>query len=247
MTDLPFPVFTADNLPEAWPEGLEGAVFLLDKPLGWSSFRLVGLIRKLLGIRKVGHAGTLDPLATGVLIVAVGRATKQIDRFMAEDKRYEAHIRFGYSTPSYDSETEPDETAPWEHITAAAVDAVLTERFIGFIEQVPPVFSAIKINGVPAYKKARIGQQVSVKPRLIHIQAAHIIHAAVPDVVLDIRCGKGTYIRSLAHDLGRALDSRATLVGLIRTESGPWRLSSAIGLQTLLRTFDPDGKTGLPR
>jgi len=247
MTDIPFPVFTADHWPEAWPEGLEGAVFLLDKPLGWSSFRLVGLLRKLLGIRKVGHAGTLDPLATGVLIVAVGRATKQIDRFMAEDKRYEARIRFGYSTPSYDSETEPDATAPWEHITPAAVDAVLTDRFTGWIEQVPPVYSAVKINGVPAYKKARIGQEVLVKPRMVHIQSAHITDVALPEVVLDVRCGKGTYIRSLAHDLGQALNSRATLTGLVRTESGPWRLTSAIGLSTLLRTFDPDGKTGLPR
>jgi tRNA pseudouridine55 synthase len=247
MTDLPFPVFTAEEWPERWPEGLEGAFLLLDKPLGWSSFRVVGLIRKLLGIRKVGHAGTLDPLATGVLIVAVGRATKLIDRFMSQDKRYEAHIRFGYSTPSYDSETEPDETAPWEHVTAEAVDAILSDRFTGWIEQTPPVYSAIKINGVPAYKKARIGQMVTVKPRMIRIEAAQATRVALPDVVLDIRCGKGTYIRSLAYDLGRALDSRATLVGLVRTESGPWRLSSAVGLQTLLRTFDPDGKTGLPR
>lgn len=247
MTDDPFPVFTADHWPGAWPEGLEGAVFVLDKPLGWSSFRLVGLMRKLLDIRKVGHAGTLDPLASGVLIVAVGRATKQIDRFMAEDKRYEARIRFGYSTPSFDSETQADATAPWEHITPASVDAVLTDRFTGWIEQVPPVYSAVKINGVPAYKKARIGQVVAVKPRMVHIRNARVTNAALPEITVDISCGKGTYIRSLAYDLGLALDSRATLTGLVRTESGPWRLSSAIGLPTLLRTFDPDGKTGLPR
>lgn len=247
MTDHAFPVFTADNWPARWPEGLEGGVLIIDKPFGWSSFRVVGLVRKLLGIRKVGHAGTLDPLATGVLIVAFGRATKQIDRFMAEDKRYEALIRFGYSTPSHDAESEPDATAPWEHITPEALESTLAASFTGWIEQTPPIFSAVKINGVPAYKKARIGQEVTLKSRKVVIHAIRVVHADLPDLVLDIRCGKGTYIRSLAHDIGLAMGSLATMTGLKRTESGPWLLSSAIGLPQLLATLDPDGKTGLPR
>lgn len=247
MTDRAYPVFTSENWPGAWPEDLEGAVLILDKPLGWSSFRMVGLLRKLLQIRKVGHAGTLDPLATGILIVAVGKATKSIDQFQAEDKRYQARIRFGHSTPSYDSETEPDAHASWEHITRAAISRELEERFTGVVTQIPPIYSAIKLGGVPAYKKARIGQVPELKSREVRIGPITILSYDPPDLVLDIRCEKGTYIRSLAHDLGLALGSRATLKGLVRTASGPWVLSCAISLSTLLRTLDPDGKTGLPR
>lgn len=247
MTDVPFPVFTKQTWPGSWPDALPGAFFVVDKPLGWSSFRVVGAMRKLLNIRKIGHAGTLDPMAGGVLIVGVGKATKLIDTFQAQGKSYRATVRFGASTASYDAETPVDETGPIDHLTSDVIRDVLQRQFIGLIEQMPPVYSALKVNGVPAYKKARAGKPVELKSRQVDIRHIQLVSFESPDAVLDVDCGKGTYIRSLAHDLGIALGSRAHLAALTRTGIGPWALSSALELSTLTRDLDPDEKSGLPR
>lgn len=247
MSSDPFPVFTRQTWPGQWPEALAGAFFIVNKPLGWSSFRVVGVMRKLLNIRKIGHAGTLDPMADGVLIVGVGKATKLIDTYQAQEKAYRAKIRFGASTASYDAETPVQETAEYAHITEDALRTVLEERFTGQIDQMPPIYSALKVNGVAAYKKARAGKPVELKSRPITIHSLRIVSFELPDVVVDVDCGKGTYIRSLAHDVGLAMDSRAHLAGLTRTGIGPWVLSSALELTTLIHDLDPDDTTGLPR
>lgn len=247
MSSDPFPVFTRQTWPGSWPSDLPGAFFVVNKPLGWSSFRVVGVMRKLLGIRKIGHAGTLDPMADGVLIVGVGKATKLIDTFQAQEKAYRATIRFGASTASYDAETPVHETADHAHITEDALRRVLDDRFTGQIEQMPPIYSALKVNGVAAYKKARAGKPVELKSRPVTIHSLRIVSFGLPDVVVDVDCGKGTYIRSLAHDVGLAMASRAHLAALTRTGIGPWVLSSALELTTLIHDLDPDDTTGLPR
>lgn len=247
MSAEPFPVFTSQNWPGRWDQALTGAFFIVNKPLGWSSFRVVGVMRKLLQIKKIGHAGTLDPMADGVLIVGVGKATKFIDTFQAQEKAYRAKIRFGASTASYDAETPKDEFADFSHITQASLRKVLKERFTGTIEQMPPIYSALKVNGVAAYKKARAGKPVELKSRQVTIRTIEIVSFELPDVVVDVDCGKGTYIRSLAHDVGLAMSSRAHLAGLTRTAIGSWMLSSALELSTLITDLDPDDTTHLPR
>jgi len=247
MSSDPFPVFTLHNWPGRWPEDLPGAFFIINKPLGWSSFRVVGAMRRLLNIKKIGHAGTLDPMADGVLIVGVGKATKLIDTYQAQEKAYRAKIRFGTSTASYDAETPTEETADYFHINQDDVRRVLDTQFLGTIEQMPPIYSALKVNGVPAYKKARAGKPVELKSRQVTIRTLEIVSFELPDVVVDVDCGKGTYIRSLAHDLGLAMGSRAHLAGLTRTGIGPWVLSSALEMTTLIHDLDPNDTTGLPR
>lgn len=247
MSSDPFPVFTTQTWQGHWPEAIHGAFFVVNKPLGWSSFRVVGAMRRLLNIKKIGHAGTLDPMADGVLIVGVGKATKLIDTFQAQEKAYRATIRFGASTASYDAETEIVETAEFAHITLEDLRRVLDEQFTGAIEQMPPIYSALKVNGVPAYKKARAGKPVELKSRQVTIRTVDIVSFDLPDVVVDVDCGKGTYIRSLAHDVGLAMGSRAHLAGLTRTGIGPWVLSSALDMTTLIHDLDPNGTTGLPR
>jgi len=247
MSSDPFPVFTSHTWQGHCPDALLGAFFVVNKPLGWSSFRVVGAMRRLLNIKKIGHAGTLDPMADGVLIVGVGKATKLIDTFQAQEKAYRAKIRFGASTASYDAETEIVETAEFAHITRDDLRRVLSEQFTGTIEQMPPIYSALKVNGVPAYKKARAGKPVELKSRQVTIRTIDIVSFDLPDVVVDVDCGKGTYIRSLAHDVGLAMGSRAHLAGLTRTGIGPWVLSSALDMTTLIHDLDPNGTTGLPR
>ncbi len=247
MSSDPFPVFTTANWPGRWPNDAIGALFVVNKPLGWTSFRVVGVLRKLLNIKKVGHAGTLDPMADGVLIVGVGKATKVIDSYQAQTKGYRAKVRFGTSTASYDAETEVVETSSSDHITIEGIRAVLDEQFVGDIQQMPPIYSALKVNGVPAYKKARAGKPVELKARPVTIHSISIVSYEHPDVILDVTCGKGTYIRSLAHDLGLALNSRAHLAGLTRTAIGDWVLSSALEMNALIHDLDPDGSTGLSR
>lgn len=247
MSSDPFPVFTRQNWPGQWPDSLIGAFFIVNKPLRWSSFRVVGVMRKLLNIKKIGHAGTLDPMADGVLIVGVGKATKLIDTYQAQEKAYRATIRFGSSTASYDAETPVHETADYSHITRDDLRRVFDEHFMGTIEQMPPIYSALKVNGVPAYKKARAGKPVELKSRQVTIRTIDIVSFELPDVVVDVNCGKGTYIRSLAHDVGMAMGSRAHLGGLTRTGIGPWVLPMALELSTLIHDLDPNDTTGLPR
>jgi tRNA pseudouridine55 synthase len=247
MNSDEFPVFTTNTWQGHWPEALHGAFFVVNKPLGWSSFRVVGALRRLLNIKKVGHAGTLDPMADGVLIVGVGKATKLIDSFQAQEKAYRATIRFGASTASYDAETAIVETAEFIHITQDDLRRVLDKQFTGTIEQMPPIYSALKVNGVPAYKRARAGKPVELKSRQVIIRSIDIVSFDLPDVVVDVDCGKGTYIRSLAHDVGLAMGSRAHLAGLTRTGIGTLVLSSALDMTTLIHDLDPNGTTGLPR
>ena len=190
----------------------EGEVLYFDKPLTWTSFDLVNKFRyracRRMGIKKlrVGHAGTLDPLASGVMILCTGRATKQIDVLQAGTKEYIATIRLGATTPSFDKETEPDAFFPYEHITRQSVLDILP-RFTGTIEQVPPIFSAVRVNGKRAYDLARKGKEVEMKTRTLQIDEIELLEYALPLITLRIVCSKGTYIRALARDIATALES----------------------------------------
>lgn len=204
---------------------VEGEIFYVDKPLRWTSFDVVKRIRGVLSRRtgikklKVGHAGTLDPLATGVMTVVTGRATKRIEELQAHMKEYVADIRLGATTPSFDLETEVDAEYPWEHIGREQVEAVL-QRFLGTIKQVPPAFSACKIDGKRAYKMARKGKEVNIKAKELVIDDIELVAMQLPVITVRVVCSKGTYIRALARDIGEALGSGAHLVGLRRTRVG---------------------------
>lgn len=217
----------------------KGAMLLVDKPQGWTSFDVVNKIRyklkNLLGVKKikVGHAGTLDPMATGLLIVCTGGMTKKIDLYQGMPKEYRGTIRFGASTPSYDAETEADATYPWDHITPEMLDTA-KGSFLGEIDQVPPMFSAIKVDGQPLYKKARRGIEVEIQPRKVHIHEMEWTRVEMPEADFLVRCSKGTYIRSLAHDMGKAVGSGAYLSRLVRTRIGEYRLEDAWNLEELI-------------
>lgn len=213
---------------------ISGQILHFDKPLGWTSFQLVGKVRWLLcralGCKKlkVGHAGTLDPLATGVMVICTGKATKRIEELQLGRKEYTATLQLGATTPSYDLEHEIDATYPTEHITEEAVREVLT-RFTGEIEQVPPVFSACKVDGKRAYDLARKGKDVELKAKRITIDELELLRFDAETMQMDIRvrCSKGTYIRSLARDIGEALDSGAHLTALRRTQVGNYKIDDA--------------------
>ena len=205
-----------------------GAVLLMDKPLDWTSFDVVNYVRNRIPPKKVGHAGTLDPLASGLLILCTGKATKSISQIQELDKTYEAKIKFGASTPSYDAEAEPDITAQWNHISREMISEILQQKFTGQIDQVPPAYSAIKVKGERMYKLARRGIDIALNPRKITIHEINILDVSLPEVTIRIRCGKGTYIRSLAHDLGIELGSRAHLIGLKRTSIGHFDVKDAV-------------------
>src|SRR6056297_2749350 len=221
------PIVDRNTDPNSFPKEnfTTGAVLVMNKPLEWSSFHLVKFIRYRVPPKKVGHAGTLDPLATGVLVVCTGKATKSIQQL---PKEYVAKITFGASTPSYDAALEPDETAPWEHITEEKIEAVLKSDFTGEIMQKPPIYSAIKVKGERLYKKARRGEKVEIIPRPVQIYHTELLSVDLPEIKLRIKCGKGTYIRSIAHDLGLALGSRAYMSGLERTAIGSFNVDNAL-------------------
>ncbi len=220
----------------------EGTAILVDKPLGWTSFNVVGKIRTLIhratGDRtiKVGHAGTLDPLATGLLVICTGRATKQIDSLMNGKKEYLATLKLGETTPSFDLETPPDGQFPTEHITPTLIAETL-KNFMGIQHQTPPLFSAKYINGKRAYKYARKGIEVALEPVPIEIFEMEMLSFEPPLLTLRICCRKGTYIRALARDIGVALGSGAHLVALRRTVSGDFRISEALSIQELEKIF----------
>ena len=205
----------------------EGQILYFDKPLRWTSFNLVAKVRWMLchrlGVKKlkVGHAGTLDPLATGVLIVCIGKATKRIDELQAGTKEYVCTLQLGATTPCFDLERPIDQTYPTEHITRELVEQVLP-RFMGRIEQVPPAFSACKVDGHRAYKLARQGQEVELKPKILVIDELELVDFDHEKMQLTLRivCSKGTYIRALARDIGQALQSGAHLIALRRTRIG---------------------------
>ncbi|MCQ2066635.1 MAG: tRNA pseudouridine(55) synthase TruB [Bacteroidaceae bacterium] len=210
-----------------------GEILYFDKPYGCTSFDVVGRVRwqlcRKLGIRKlkVGHAGTLDPLATGVLVICTGRATKRIEEFQYGTKEYIATIRLGATTPSFDLEKPIDATYPTDHITRSMVEDVLT-RFKGRIEQIPPSFSACKIGGKRAYKIARKGDEVELKPKILQIDEIELIDCSLPDITIRIVCSKGTYIRALARDIGQALESGGHLTALRRTRIGDIRVENCM-------------------
>lgn len=223
---------------------ISGEIFYVDKPYGWTSFdavkRLRGALQRRLGLKKfkVGHAGTLDPLATGVLVVCTGRATRRIDELQAGVKEYVATLQLGATTPSFDLEKEIDATYPTAHITRELIDATLP-RFQGSIMQVPPVFSAVKVDGRRAYKFARTGTEVELKAKPLQIDALDVLDFDSESMRLRIRvvCSKGTYIRALARDIGRALQSGAHLVELRRTRVGNVAEEQCLSLDRALQTI----------
>jgi len=222
----------------------KGEILLFDKDLDWTSFDLVRKLRNFLcrqtGIKKlkVGHAGTLDPKATGLMIVCTGKETKNIDQIQAKEKEYVATIRLGATTPSYDLETAEDETFPTDHITPELLKSTL-ERFIGENDQIPPLFSAVKIEGKRAYEHARKGSDMVLAPKKITISELELLSFSKEEIKLRVVCSKGTYIRALARDLGVALQSGAYLVGLIRTRIGDLKLEDAWNVQNFIENFTP--------
>lgn len=214
---------------------ISGEIIGIDKPLGWTSFdavkRLRGAIQRRLRVKKfkVGHAGTLDPLATGVLIVCTGRATRQIEALQNGSKEYVAEITLGATTPSFDLETEIDATYPWEHITLDGVNEVLP-RFIGKVMQVPPVFSAVKVDGKRAYNLARKGKEVELKAKPLEIKEIEVVKFEAPVLTIRVVCSKGTYIRALARDIGEALGSGGHLTALRRTRVGEIRIDDCLSV-----------------
>ena len=213
----------------------EGEVLFFNKPLGWTSFKVVGHIRYHICRRmkvkklKVGHTGTLDPLATGVMIVCTGKATKRIEEFQYHTKEYIATIQLGATTPSYDLEHEIDATYPTEHITREKIEEAF-KLFLGEIQQIPPAFSACKVDGARAYDLARKGQEVELKPKLLAIDEIELLACDLEKMEIKIRvvCSKGTYIRALARDIGEALHSGAHLTGLVRTRVGEVKLEDCL-------------------
>lgn len=211
----------------------DGQILLVDKPAGWTSFDVVNKIRHVLGGIKTGHAGTLDPMATGLLIVATGRFTKKLSEFMHLDKTYTGIIRLGATTPSYDADTPPEAYYDVHGITVSDIEAAV-RVLTGTIQQVPPPFSAIKKGGRPAYMAARQGKPISLEPRIVTIKRFQIDRIDMPDLYFTIECSKGTYIRSLAHDLGKLLRNGAYLISLRRTAIGPYHVEEAWPLPQLV-------------
>lgn len=215
---------------------ISGEIIGIDKPLGWTSFdavkRVRGAIQRRLHVKKfkVGHAGTLDPLATGVLIICTGRFTRRIEELQNGSKEYVATIRLGATTPSYDLETEIDKEYEWRHVTREMVEAALP-GFTGKIMQVPPVFSAVKVDGKRAYSLARKGKDVTLKAKPLEIREMELLDCSLPDVSVRIVCSKGTYIRAIARDLGEALGSGAHLVGLRRTRVGDIPVTACMNIE----------------
>lgn len=212
---------------------ISGEIIGIDKPLGWTSFdavkRIRGAIQRRLNVKKfkVGHAGTLDPLATGVLIICTGRSTRDIERLQNGTKEYIATIQLGATTPSFDLETEIDATFPYEHITEEMIKEVLP-RFTGNIMQVPPIYSAVKIDGKRAYKYARKGKDVELKAKPLVVEELELLQSNLPELRLRIVCSKGTYIRALTRDIGQALGSGAHLSALCRTRVGDIALADCL-------------------
>lgn len=217
-------------------EFLAGKTLLIDKPLEWTSFQVVNklrwLIRKQFNIKKikVGHAGTLDPLATGLLIICTGKATKQINELQGQIKEYTGTIQLGATTPSYDLETEIDTTYPTDHITKTQIYEA-TSQFIGEINQLPPIFSALKKDGKRLYEYARKGEEVKIEPRKITIETFEITKIDGINIDFRVVCSKGTYIRSLAHDFGKALQSGGHLTALKRTKIGEYDVENALSIE----------------
>ncbi|MCX6222023.1 MAG: tRNA pseudouridine(55) synthase TruB [Bacteroidia bacterium] len=217
---------------------IRGEILVLNKPLDWTSFDLVNKVRimlcRLMKIKKLklGHAGTLDPKATGVMVLCSGKLTKQIDEIQADEKEYIALLKVGATTPSFDLETEEDGQFATAHITRETLENILPS-FVGAIEQVPPAYSAIKVDGKRAYKLARKGKEVELKSKMLVVREIELLRFEMPEIELRIVCSKGTYIRALARDIGNALNSGAYLIGLIRTRIGEYSIDQSLDLTEL--------------
>jgi tRNA pseudouridine55 synthase len=213
-----------------------GQVMLFDKPYGWTSFDLVRKVRGLIRIKKIGHAGTLDPLATGLMILCTGKFTKRINEFMGQEKEYIAEVALGAITPTYDLESEPTDHKNWEFITDADLELAL-EKFRGPILQIPPAHSAIKVGGKRVYELARAGKEVKLEPRPVTIWELEVMKRVENLITLRVVCTTGTYIRSLANDLGQALGCGAYLSGLVRTRIGEQLLTQSMRIDEFEQTI----------
>lgn len=224
-------------------EYLSGKLLLIDKPLNWTSFQVVNKIRWLIRNKfslkkiKVGHAGTLDPLATGLLIICTGKMTKEISKFQIQTKKYTGTFLLGTTTPSYDLETEPNKTFPVDHVTEDLITKSV-QKFIGKIKQKPPIFSAIKKNGKRLYESARRGEDVIIEDREIEIFSFNILKIDIPNIDFEVECSKGTYIRSLANDFGKELSSGATLTKLKRTKIGEYSVDKSISIDKFINILN---------
>lgn len=207
-------------------------VLLVDKPAGMTSHDVVAIARRSLGIKKIGHCGTLDPLATGLLILVIGRATKLSDLLMSEDKEYVGAMILGQTTSTQDSEGEVTSQRPYDHVTEAAVQECF-KHFMGDFYQTPPMVSAVKIDGVPLYKLARQGKEVERQPRLVHVYASNILNFDLPEIQFRVKCSKGFYVRTYAHDIGERLGCGAHISALRRTRSGAFSVEKAIPLEEM--------------
>lgn len=231
------PIYSITNPPDPGADFSEGAAFLVNKPKRWSSFSVVKFLRKCLNLRKIGHAGTLDPMATGLLILCCGKGTRTVSAFQEAPKEYVAEVIFGSATPSLDAETVPDKRAPFHHLTRKAIQQVLGDRLSGQIIQVPPMYSALKHKGDPLYKLARKGKEVKRKPRQVIIYESAILECNLPRLELAIKCSKGTYIRTLADDLASELGTAGHLSSLERTAIGQYTTDDAFSVGELRRLF----------
>lgn len=232
-----------DNFPETVEDFLDGQILLINKPFGWTSFDVVKKIKNLIRTKyslkkiKVGHAGTLDPLATGLLIVCTGKFTKLISKIQGQEKTYTGTITLGGTTPSYDLETEVDNNYETAHITEELIKESTTQ-FIGEIDQKPPIFSALKKGGERLYEKARRGETIEIESRKVTVREFTITSIENLEVNFEIKCSKGTYIRSIAHDFGAALNSGGHLSKLCRTSIGEYQISEAIDVETFKKLLN---------
>ncbi len=216
-----------------------GEVLLVDKPLNWTSFNVVAKLKyRIKPAKKIGHAGTLDPLATGLLIICTGKKTKEIETYMGQTKEYTGIIQLGVITPSYDYETEPLEYREFDHIQEEDVRNAIAANFVGEIEQTPPVFSAIKVDGKRSYDLARKGEALELKKRKITVNSFEITQFDFPNLHFKVVCSKGTYIRSLAHDLGQVLGCGGVLSALRRTKIGDFSVENAWNLEELVQLLE---------
>jgi tRNA pseudouridine 55 synthase len=215
----------------------EGKVILLNKPLHWTSFDAVRKIRNLIRIKKVGHAGTLDPLATGLLIICTGKFTKKINEYQAQEKEYTGSFTLGAVTPTYDLESEPQNFKNYEFVTKELLNET-TKKFLGEIDQTPPIHSAVKQQGKPVYLAARKGHDVKLEPRKITIKEFEIINVELPVVYFKVVCTTGTYIRSLANDFGEALGCGAYLSSLCRTRIGEFNVEDAMTIEEFIEEIN---------
>ena len=214
----------------------DGQVILLDKPVHWTSFDVVRKIRKIIKVRKVGHAGTLDPLASGLLIICTGKYTKKINEYMAQEKEYTGSFTLGAVTPTYDLESLPEQQKEFAHLTESQIQEA-TQKFVGEIEQFPPIYSAIKQEGKPLYELARRGKDIELQARKVFIKSFEIVAVDLPIVEFKIVCSTGTYIRSVANDFGAALGCGAYLSGLRRTAIGDFKSDDAVTMDAFVESL----------